>query len=244
MAAVLAVAGCPPARHSGDKQEAASAPPPPAGDETAQAKPQAADDSNETAAPDEGSPPPQSETPPPSSFEDWELDGFRLGMSVAEARSLLTGNIQNYIQERWRYQDLTGMMLVGTYKAPIRMQGSLLFYDGKLVAIIANKIQDDITFKLRLDDLVKAYGPSLRHPPEFASGYRFMQKMEADKRQPDTQYMWADEPTQTLLVAGYYSEDVLATYMLIDASRYDLVAEAMEEIPPGKPAKAEEPVQQ
>lgn len=168
--------------------------------------------------------------PQPPSFIAWELDGFRLGMGVAEARSLLRGEIENYIQEQWRYEGQTGVIIAGTYNDPIGMQGSLLFHEGELVAVIANRLQEEIAFKQRLAELGKAYGESRRDPPEFARGYRFIEAMAADERQPDIQYLWADEPSQTLLLAGYYSQDVLATYMLIDASRYDLVAQAMEEL--------------
>jgi hypothetical protein len=172
--------------------------------------------------------PPAELIPPDVSLVAWELDGFRLGMDVLEARALLSGEIENYIQEMWQIEGVTGVIVAGTYKEPIRMQGSLMFYDGELVAVIANKLQENIAFKQRLGELGKVYGESRRDPPEFARGYRFVEAMAADERQPDIQYLWADEPTQTLLLAGYYSNDLLATYMLIDASRYDLVAEAME----------------
>jgi hypothetical protein len=55
--------------------------------------------------------------------------------------------------------------------------------------------------------------------------------MADEEDQPDRQYLWSDPTSETLLLAGYYTEDMLATYMLIDASRYDLVAEAMAETP-------------
>jgi hypothetical protein len=242
-AILLGVAGCPAGQHAGNTQEAVAAPPPSAANETPSAAPQTGDDSADIAPPDEGSPPAESESPPPSAFIDWELDGFKLGMSVPEARSLLKGEIRNHIQERWRYKNLTGVIVAGTYKEPIGMQGSLMFYDGKLVAVIANKLQSNFTFKEELARLGKAYGKSRRDPPEFARGYRFIQAMAEDKNQPDTQYLWADDQTQTLLLAGYYSKDLLATYMLIDASQYDLVAEAMQEIPPSSDAGADAPAQ-
>lgn len=172
--------------------------------------------------------PPLEQIPPDLSLVVWELDGFRLGMSVLEARALLSGEIENYIQEKWQLEGVTGIIVAGTYKEPIRMQGSLMFYDGELVAVIANKLQENIAFKQRLGELGKTYGESRRDPPEFARGYRFIEAMATDDRQPDIQYLWAFEPTQTLLLVGYYSNDMLATYMLIDASRYDLVAAAME----------------
>jgi hypothetical protein len=231
----LGSAGCPAARGVRDADTAKPAQP--AADETGTSTAESDHETTEAASPDES--PPQ-----PPSFVDWELDGFHLGMSVPEARSLLKGEIQNYIQERWRYEGLTGVIVAGTYKDPIGMQGSLMFYDGQLVAVIANKLQDNFTFKEELAKLGRTYGESRRDPPEFARGYRFIEAMAEDERQPDIQYLWADEPSQTLLLAGYYSDDLLATYMLIDASKYDLVAEAMEEIPPSDAAGADAPAQQ
>jgi len=151
-------------------------------------------------------------------------------MSVPEARSRIQGEMQNYIQERWRYEGVTGVIVAGTYNDPIRMQGSLMFYDGELVAVVANKLQEQVTFNQKLAELGKSYGESRSVPPEFARGYRFIEAMAADERQPDRQYLWSEEASQTLLLAGYYSEDMLATYMLIDTRRYDLVAEAMQEV--------------
>lgn len=210
LAATAFIAGCPGTQDEGNSE------PQPAGQSI----------KDDAASTD----PPVELLPPDLSLVDWELDGFRLGMDVLEARSLLSGEIENYIQEKWQLEGVTGVIIAGTYKEPIRMQGSLMFYDGELVAVIANKLQENVAFKQRLGELGSTYGESRRDPPEFARGYRFIEAMAADERQPDTQYLWADEPTQTLLLAGYYSNELLATYMLIDASRYDLVAEAMEDL--------------
>jgi len=230
MAVMLSLAGCP-ATHGESSDNTVAAPPAAEPESSAAPREQQAAETAEDSASVEESTIPTDSPPPVEALLDWQLDGFHLGMSVPEARSLIKGEMQNYVQEQWRYEGVTGLIVVGTYKDPIRMQGSLMFYDGQLVAVVANKLQEQVTFNQTLAELGKAYGESQSEPPEFARGYRFIREMAAEEDQPDRQYMWSDPTSETLLLAGYYTEDMLATYMLIDASHYDLVAEAMAEAP-------------
>jgi hypothetical protein len=227
---VLSLAGCPAAHSDGSETAAVASPPAEPSGSTASREQQAAETAKDSASVEESTTPADS-PPPVEALLDWQLDGFHLGMSVPEARSLIKGEMQNYVQEKWRYEGVTGIIVVGTYNDPIRMQGSLLFYDGELVAVVANKLMEQVTFNQKLAELGKVYGESQSQPPEFARGYRFIREMATEEDQPDRQYMWSDPTSETLLLAGYYTKDMLATYMLIDASRYDLVAEAMAEAP-------------
>jgi hypothetical protein len=230
---LLSLAGCP-ATHSERSDNEVVAPPAAEPQSSAASPDRQASESAEEPAPAEEVTPPADSPPPVEALLDWQLDGFQLGMSVPEARARIRGEMQNYVQERWRYEGVTGVIVAGTYNEPIGMQGSLMFYDGELVAVVANKLEELVTFNQKLAELGKTYGESQSEPPEFARGYRFIREMAAEEQQPDRQFMWADDTSQTLLLAGYYSEDMLATYMLIDASRYDLVAEAMAEVPPSE----------
>jgi hypothetical protein len=230
IAAVLCLAGCPATQRESSDNAVVAPPATKPESSTAPRDQQASETPGESAAVEETTTPTDS-PPPVEALLDWQLDGFHLGMSVPEARSLIKGEMQNYVQEQWRYEGVTGIIVVGTYNDPIRMQGSLLFYDGELVAVVANKLQEQVTFNQTLAELGKAYGESQSEPPEFARGYRFIREMADEEDQPDRQYLWSDPTSETLLLAGYYTEDMLATYMLIDASRYDLVAEAMAETP-------------
>ncbi|MBN2083321.1 hypothetical protein JW859_14080 [bacterium] len=215
------LAGCP---QSGGDTKAQS----PATGQSAAATPDSGTSSTanggSTAQPADGTPDGKPGRP------ELELDSFKLGMRIAEARKLLGPGVAGTIQERWRYEGLTGMIIAGTYEEPTKMMGSLVFLDGELVGVISNRIQEPPEFETTFNTMLAHYGPTLPQTPEWAAGHRFMQEMQADERQPQRRYLWADPDSQSILVAAYDESIGLATYMLINAVKYDDAAQAIAEI--------------
>jgi len=172
----------------------------------------------------------QAATPAPGSTpavpgsSSWTLDGFSLGMAVADARALISAELTRTVNEQWRVEETTGMLIVGSYNEPPHMVGSLMFLDGKLVAVLKNQREEYDAFQQQLDALKTGLGEPAGETPEFAQGRAFIAEMLADERRPDEQYLWGNDVEQWLLIAGYYFEDGLSSYMLIDADKYDDMA--------------------
>ena len=66
----------------------------------------------------------------------WQLAGFRLGMTVAEAREQLPARQDIPVQEQWKSEEYTGMIVIGTYAEPVQRMSSVLFYEGHVAAVI------------------------------------------------------------------------------------------------------------
>jgi hypothetical protein len=170
----------------------------------------------------------QSLPPAEALVTEWELDGFRLGMSVRETRARMGPLLQGHLHEHWVVEGETGMILAGTYAEPVNMQGSLLFLDGQLVAVLASKLEEVHIFNQNYATLRGQLGETVGYVPEFAQGRRFIDEMLAADPQPSPQYMWAQEETHRLYIIGYFEPDMLASYILLDADKYDDVAAALE----------------
>lgn len=178
---------------------------------------------------DDGADAAEQPLPPPEALAvQWELDGFSLGMSVEEARALLGPGMAGHTEERWAAEDYTGMIVAGTYAEPVKMQGSLLFLEGALVAVIASKIEELHVFNQRYTVLRTQLGEPVGAAPDWAVGRRFMAEMLAADPQPTQRYLWAQDATHALYIISYFEPDVLSSYMLADADKYDDVAAELE----------------
>jgi len=170
----------------------------------------------------------EEQLPPPEALvTQWELDGFKLGMSVRETRARMGPLLEGHLHENWVVEGETGMILAGTYAEPVKMQGSLLFLDGELVAVLASKLQEKHIFNQNFATLRAQLGQTTGQVPEFAQGRRFIDEMLAADPQPSPQYMWAQEETHSLYIIGYFEPDMLASYILLNADKYDEVAAAL-----------------
>jgi len=230
LAGLLWLAGCPQSGENTQNQPAADQSVDSPSDATETANP-AGNEASDTVAGAAGERE-AVEDGPPAEFvmPELELDSFKLGMSIDEARGLLGPGVADTIQEQWRYEGLTGMIIAGTYEEPTKMMGSLIFLNGELVGVISNRIQEPQEFEAMFNGMLAHFGPTLAQTPEWVEGHRFMQEMQADERQPHRRYLWADEQSQSILIAAYDESVVLATYMLINAEKYDDAARAMAEI--------------
>lgn len=152
------------------------------------------------------------------------MDGFRLGVTVPDARALISTEIERTVREQWRVEDITGMLIVGSYSERPHMVGSLMFLDGGLVAVIKNQREEYAIFQQQFAELKSRLGEPVGETPEFAQGRAFIAEMLAAEVQPNEQYLWSNATEQWLYIAGHYYEDELTTYMLIDAARYDGLA--------------------
>jgi hypothetical protein len=155
------------------------------------------------------------------------MDGFRLGMAVADARALISTDIERTVREQWRVEDVTGMLVVGSYSERPHMVGYLMFLDGGLVAVIKNQREEYAIFQEKFAELKFRLGEPVGETPEFAQGRVFITEMLASEEQPDEQYLWGNTAEQWLYIAGHYYEDELTTYMLINAAQYDDLAAEM-----------------
>jgi hypothetical protein len=142
-------------------------------------------------------------------------------MAVADARALISTDIERTVREQWRVEDTTGMLIVGSYSERPHMVGYLMFLDGGLVAVVKNQREEYAIFQEKFAELKSRLGEPVGETPEFAQGRVFIAEILAAEKQSDEQYLWSNAADQWLYIAGHYYEDELTTYRLIDAVRYD-----------------------
>jgi hypothetical protein len=161
----------------------------------------------------------------------WQIDGFYFQMPVAAAKANIALP-QEYVREVWEREDYTGMVLVGADEEQLGYRGSLLFFDGTLVAVIKYKREVVGMFEQLTNGWAALMGAPSTTPPQFTRDYEFMRRMLADERAPEYQFYWGNEELGALLMAGYDELERLSTYMLIDTQRYDELALALEDLEP------------
>jgi hypothetical protein len=172
----------------------------------------------------------QAETPAVPLDDAWQLAGFRLGTSVDEISAGLPSGEEWSIEQHWRVEQHTGVIIIRNGSEAGGMQGSLMFLEGELIAVLkyAGETYDD--FGTHFEGLRMVLGEPRADTPEFAQGRAFIAEMLADERRPDVQYLWGEPEREWLLIAGYDYEDKLASYMLIAADKYDQLAAEMEHL--------------